>query len=79
MKARKQWSDLSSEQWSDLSSEQRIGIKLAGVLQFALAAAAWFDLAMRPARKVRGKKSLWAIVIGLNFVGPIAYFLRGRQ
>jgi hypothetical protein len=44
-----------------------------------LAAAAWTDLARRPAAQVNGPKALWAGVISVNFVGPVAYFLRGRR
>ena len=43
-----------------------------------LAAAAWWDLARRPATQVRGPKWMWALVIGVNFVGPVLYFARGR-
>jgi len=33
----------------------------------------------RPAERVTGRKAVWALVIGINFVGPIAYFIRGRH
>jgi ABC-2 type transport system ATP-binding protein len=50
------------------------------LLQLALAVLALIDLA-RPERRVRGgSKALWALVIVLvNLVGPIAYFLAGRD
>ncbi len=47
--------------------------------QLLLAAAAWADLAHRPAEQVRGPKWRWALVIAVNWVGPIGYFLRGRR
>lgn len=67
-----------SKKWSDLESGQRTAVVVAGVLEFALALSAWRDLYRRPAEKVRGPKGLWAGVIAINFVGPIAYFVAGR-
>ena len=66
-------------QWSDLSSGQQAGIAIAGVVQVALAATAWWDLAHRPASGVRGPKALWAVGIAVNWVGPLTYFAVGRQ
>jgi hypothetical protein len=48
-------------------------------VQVALAAAAWTDLARRPADRVNGRKPVWAAVIALNFIGPLLYFSRGRR
>lgn len=67
------------KQWKDLSSGQRGAAGLMGVVQLSLAAAAWVDLARRPAAQVNGRKGVWAAVIAINFVGPIAYFLKGRR
>ena len=64
--------------WSDLSTSQRVGLSIVAVAEFALAVTAWTDLARRPARSVRGPKGVWAGVIAINFVGPVAYFVRGR-
>lgn len=47
-------------------------------VQLALASAAWVDLARRPASEVRGPKWRWALVIGVNFAGPLSYFRWGR-
>lgn len=65
--------------WSDLSPAQQRAIIAAGVVQVALAAAAWTDLARRPAAGVRGPKAAWAAAIAVNFVGPVAYFAWGRR
>lgn len=70
MRARRKFSDLSP-------SQQRL-LRIAIVVQLSLSIAAWVDLARRPASKVRGPKPAWALAIAVNFVGPIAYFLRGR-
>jgi hypothetical protein len=55
------------------------GMMGAAAVQFALAGAAWIDLARRPAALVNGRKAVWALVIGINFVGPLAYFFFGRR
>lgn len=67
------------KQWKDLSAGQRGVTGLLGVVQVSLAIAAWADLARRPAAQVNGRKGIWAAVIGINFVGPIAYFAKGRR
>ncbi|WP_166789125.1 hypothetical protein [Cryobacterium sp. TMT1-21] len=65
--------------WRDLSPRQRVGAIVGASVQFALAAAAWRDLAARPAALVNGPKVVWALVIGVNFIGPLAYFAGGRR
>jgi hypothetical protein len=65
--------------WRDLSPRQRTAFLVAASVQFALAATAWTDLAKRPPSLVNGRKAVWAVIIGLNFLGPIAYFARGRR
>jgi hypothetical protein len=52
---------------------------VAGVVQLSLATAAWVDLARRPAEQVNGSKGKWAAIIAINWIGPIAYFTRGRK
>lgn len=48
------------------------------LLQLALIVVALLDLARRP--KVNGPRWLWVVVIiFINFIGPVAYFLVGRQ
>ncbi len=48
------------------------------LLQLLLLVVALLDLARRP--KVNGPKWLWVVLIlFINFIGPIAYFLVGRQ
>ncbi|MFC5789893.1 PLDc_N domain-containing protein [Agromyces tardus] len=70
---------MPNRNWSDLSPQQRTGMIVAGAVQLALAAAAWTDLARRPAEQVNGPKGVWAVVIAVNFVGPIAYLVFGRR
>ncbi len=66
------------KRWRDLTSRQRRGIGAAASEQLLLAAAAWWDLARRPAGRVRGPKWRWALVIAVNYVGPVVYFACGR-
>ena len=67
-----------AKSWSDLSSQQKTWSLIAASVHFALAATAWTDLAKRPATQVRGPKALWAVIIAVNFIGPISYFIFGR-
>lgn len=64
--------------WQDLTAGQRRIVMVLGFIQLSLAAAAWIDLARRPADQVDGSKLKWAAVIGVNFFGPVRYFTRGR-
>ena len=50
------------------------------VLQVGLMVAALIDLE-RPERRVRGgSKAVWAIIVVLvNVIGPIVYFVTGRE
>jgi len=50
-----------------------------GSVQLSPAAAAWADLATRPPVSVNGSKARWALIIAVNFFGPIAYFRQGRR
>jgi hypothetical protein len=65
--------------WGDLSPHRRRQIVALAFVQIVLALAAWLDLAIRPAAKVHGPKWAWTMVIGVNFVGPLAYFGWGRS
>ncbi len=64
--------------WSTMSPARRVFTAVAAMVQFALAGAAWADLVCRPAREVRGPKWRWALVIIINFIGPLSYFRWGR-
>jgi hypothetical protein len=64
--------------WRDLSERQKAAVAAAGAAELGMAAAAWTDLARRPADEVRGPKWRCAPLIAVNFVGPITYFHLGR-
>lgn len=65
--------------WRDMSSGRRAGAAVLASIQLSLAVAAWTDLARRPASQVNGRKGVWAAVIAINYIGPIAYFVKGRR
>lgn len=67
------------KKWSDLTRRQQAVVIATGAVQLSLAAAAWIDLARRPAEQVEGSKAKWAAVIAINWVGPLTYFARGRK
>lgn len=67
------------KRWNDFTDTQKTILLALISVQVSLAATAWADLASRPAATVRGSKARWAAIIAINFVGPVAYFLRGRR
>jgi len=70
---------MARRKFSDLSPRQQTLLLTAISVQLSLAVTAWADLLSRPASQINGSKVRWAAIIAVNFVGPIAYFLRGRQ
>jgi len=66
------------KKWRDMSTPRKVFLIIASTVQIVLAVKAWVDLARRPRSQVRGSKSRWASIIGINFVGPLAYFRWGR-
>ncbi len=67
------------KQWSDLTDTQKRGILFLGALQLGLLAAALIDIRRRPADAINGSKRLWTVIVFVNFIGPITYFLFGRK
>jgi hypothetical protein len=68
---------MAVRRWADLTDRQKTLVLVGASVQLSLAATAWTDLARRPSSQVNGSKALWAAVIGVNFLGPIAYFTLG--
>jgi hypothetical protein len=69
---------MADRKWRDLNPRQRGAVVVGGTVQLALALTAWYDLSHRPRHLVNGPKAVWALVIAINFVGPIVYFRFGR-
>lgn len=70
---------MAKKRWADLSPTGRVVIAALATVQIALAGWAWTDLARRPDSAVVGDRRRWAMRIGLNFIGPVWYFRRGRR
>ena len=64
--------------WNKLSPLQRIGTVFATFIQVSLLVAALVDLRRQTRRQIRGNKRLWTLVVFINWIGPISYFLFGR-
>ena len=69
----------TKRRWKDLSTGQKVTVGVVGAAQVTLTAAAYRDLARRPAAQVNGTKLAWGLALLVNWVGPIAYFLDGRK
>ena len=67
------------KQWRDLPTSHRNAIGFGVVVQFALLAAALWDIWHRPVDEINGDRRLWTLVSFVNFVGPISYFVFGRK
>ena len=70
---------MTARSWGDLTDRQKTLLLTVTSVQLSLAATAWVDLARRPEALVNGRKGIWALVIAVNYLGPLAYFLRGRR
>jgi hypothetical protein len=70
---------MARKKWADLSKGQQTAMLVAGSIQLSLAATAYADLVTRDPEELNGSKGKWAAIIAINFVGPIAYFARGRR
>lgn len=60
-----------------LSGRAKAGLGLLGLLQVVFAFLAFWDLALRSEREVRGPKLAWVPAILINWIGPAAYFSVG--
>lgn len=67
------------KQGKDLGKGAKCAIVLGVCVQLSLQAAALRDISQRTPSQVNGTKATWVAASFINFVGPIAYFLRGRR
>lgn len=70
---------MAKKKFKDLSTGHKRGLGALAGVQFLLAAAALRDIRQRSASQIRGSRPLWMLACGINFAGPIAYFLFGRR
>jgi hypothetical protein len=68
-----------NKKWSELPTSARIGVVLMGMIQLSLMMAALMDIRKRPAEQINGSKKMWTILAFVNWIGPIAYFVKGRK
>jgi len=68
------------KKWEDLPSYQKIAIITLGIFQVLLLVTALIDLCKRSPQEITGgDKRIWRVVVFINTIGPIAYFLFGRK
>ena len=70
---------MAKKKLKDFSSGQKKGLGVLAGVQFLLAGAALRDIWRRPKDTIHGSKALWSLACGINYAGPIAYFLFGRR
>jgi pyruvate,water dikinase len=70
---------VAKKRWRELTGPQKGAIVLSSTVQVALLATALVDIYRRPQEEIRGRKWWWTAASFVNFVGPISYFLFGRQ
>jgi hypothetical protein len=70
---------MAKKRWTDLSAGQKVGLVVLAAAQIGLLAAALWDLAHRSADEIRGDKRMWAALVFINWIGPLAYFCVGRK
>ena len=72
-------SDKNRKKWSELPTSAKVGTVVMWLIQLSLLVAALLDIRKRPAEQINGSKKLWTAVAFINWVGPIAYFVKGRK
>jgi hypothetical protein len=70
---------MAVRRWAELSPRQQTIVLTAASVQLSLAATAWADLATRRPAEVNGNRAVWAAVIAIDVVGPLAWSTRGRR
>lgn len=69
----------TKKSWKDLTGRQRVAVVVLGVAQTSLMVAGFRDLVRRPADQVDGPKLAWGLAMLVSWVGPAAYFVKGRK
>ncbi|MFH0915225.1 MAG: PLDc N-terminal domain-containing protein [bacterium] len=70
---------MAKKRWAELSAGQKMVVVVGATLQVSLLATALWDLAHRTADEVRGDRRVWAGLVFINWIGPLAYFTVGRK
>ncbi|MEJ2711405.1 MAG: PLDc N-terminal domain-containing protein [Anaerolineales bacterium] len=67
------------QDWPGLNPTSQRLVALAGVFDILLLVAALSDLSRRGPEEINGNKTIWKLVVWVDFLGPGAYFLFGRK
>ena len=70
---------MAKQRFSDLPPARKALVVATGIVQVTLFVAAQVDITRRSASELRGSKRLWRLLMFVNVVGPLAYFLWGRR
>ena len=70
---------MSSRTFTEMSTPTKVLLGALAAVQVGLLGAAHWDISHRDPEDLRGSPMAWRAITLLNFVGPIAYFLRGRK
>lgn len=70
---------MAKQNWADLSSGQKSLVVVLAIFQAGLLLAALWDLVHRTADEVRGDRRIWAGLVFINWIGPLAYFTIGSK
>ncbi|MBE7700677.1 PLDc N-terminal domain-containing protein [Oerskovia sp. Sa1BUA8] len=65
--------------WNEFSGRKKALMVVVSLVQISLTVAGYRDLAKRSADEVEGPKIAWGVAMLANWVGPIAYFAKGRK
>lgn len=70
---------MASKRWSELSLGGKLLVMVLTSLQVSLLVSALWDMAHRSPEELRGDKRMWAGIVFINWVGPLAYYTVGRK
>ena len=65
--------------WSEMTPSTRKAVAAGGVIETIMTVVALRDLKGRSKGSLRGPKWLWVLLLFVQPVGPIAYFMFGRR
>lgn len=69
----------TDKRWGELSTFTRLRFIVLGTIQVSLMLAALWDIHRRAPEELNGNKKMWYFLAFVNWIGPIAYFWKGRK
>jgi hypothetical protein len=70
---------MSQDKTSEAARRRNRAVLLVLIGHTIVANVTWRDIRQRPARQVRGSKTLWRALSALNTLGSVGYWLIGRR